>query len=41
MAYYTEEQLNNLGFKHIGKNVKISDKASIYNLDQWKKGYYI
>lgn len=34
MAYYTEEQLNNLGFKHIGKNVKISDKASIYNLDQ-------
>ncbi len=34
MAYYTQEQLNYLGFKHIGKNVKISDKASIYNHDQ-------
>ena len=34
MAYYTQKQLNNLGFKYIGKNVKISDKASIYNFDQ-------
>ena len=34
MAYYTQKQLNNLGLKHIGKNVKISDKASIYNFDQ-------
>lgn len=31
MAFYTEEQLKSLGFKHLGKNVKISDKASIYN----------
>ncbi|HCZ9269150.1 acyltransferase [Vibrio sp. Vb2880] len=31
MAYLNEEQLNKLGFKKIGKNVKISDKASIYN----------
>lgn len=38
MAYYTEEQLQNLGFKHIGKNVKISDKASIYNHDQIEIG---
>ncbi|MCI0501125.1 MAG: acyltransferase, partial [Epsilonproteobacteria bacterium] len=30
MAYYTEEQLKRLGFKHIGNNVKISNKASIY-----------
>ena len=34
MAYYTEEELKNLGFKYIGKNVKISDKASIYNFEQ-------
>lgn len=34
MAYYTQEQLINLGFKLIGQNVKISDKASIYNCDR-------
>ena len=34
MAYYTQKELNNLGFKYIGKNVKISDKASIYNFAQ-------
>ncbi len=34
MAYYTTKQLENYGFKSIGKNVKISDKASIYNCDQ-------
>ena len=34
MAYYTKKELKNLGFKYIGKNVKISDKASIYNCDQ-------
>lgn len=33
MAYLTEEQLQAFGFKKIGKNVKISDKASIYNAD--------
>ena len=38
MAYYTQEQLQNLGFKHIGKNVKISDKASIYDSDQIEIG---
>lgn len=38
MAYYTEEKLQNLGFKYIGKNVKISDKASIYNCDQIEIG---
>jgi acetyltransferase-like isoleucine patch superfamily enzyme len=31
MAYLSEELLQAMGFKHIGKNVKISDKASIYN----------
>lgn len=38
MAYYTKEQLENLGFKYIGKNVKISDKSSIYNHNQIEIG---
>ena len=35
---YTYEQLQKLGFKYIGKNVKISDKASFYNCDQIEIG---
>lgn len=31
MAYLTENQLGLMGFKSLGENVKISDKASIYN----------
>ncbi|HLX53336.1 MAG TPA: hypothetical protein VKR58_05320 [Aquella sp.] len=31
MAYLTKEQLQLLNFKYLGNNVKISDKASIYN----------
>jgi len=31
MAYLTEVQLSEVGFKRIGKNVRVSDKASIYN----------
>lgn len=38
MAYYSEEQLGAMGFKRLGKNVKISDKASIYNCDQIEIG---
>jgi len=38
MAYYTQKELKNLGFKHIGKNVKISNKASIYNCEQLEIG---
>lgn len=38
MAYYTQSQLEKLGFKYIGKNVKISEKASIYNCDQIEVG---
>lgn len=30
MAILTEEQLKDVGFKSIGQNVRISDKASIY-----------
>jgi acetyltransferase-like isoleucine patch superfamily enzyme len=38
MAYYNQDQLKELGFKSIGKNVKISDKASIYNHEQIEIG---
>jgi len=31
MAFLTDKQLAACGFKKLGKNVKISDKASIYN----------
>ncbi len=31
MAFLTEEQLKSIGFKHLGKNVSLSDKTSIYN----------
>ena len=38
MSYYSEEALNKMGFKFLGRNVKISDKASIYNMDQIEIG---
>lgn len=38
MAYLSEEQLQVLGFKQLGLNVKISDKASIYDCHQIKIG---
>ncbi len=38
MAYYTDEELKTLGFKYLGKNVKISTKASIYNCEQIEIG---
>jgi acetyltransferase-like isoleucine patch superfamily enzyme len=31
MAYLTTDQLMRLGFKYVGKNVRISDKVSIYD----------
>jgi acetyltransferase-like isoleucine patch superfamily enzyme len=31
MAYLNEKDLCSIGFRYIGRNVKISDKASIYN----------
>jgi len=31
MAFYKREELKKMGFKHLGNDVKISDKASIYN----------
>jgi acetyltransferase-like isoleucine patch superfamily enzyme len=38
MGYLTAEQLAAVGFKSVGKNVLISDKASIYNADQISLG---
>lgn len=38
MAYYTDDELAKIGFKYIGKNVKISNKASIYNCEQIEIG---
>lgn len=38
MAYLTEFELKEMGFKYLGRNVKISDKASIYNADQIEIG---
>lgn len=38
MAYYSQSALEQMGFKRIGRNVKISDKASIYNHDQIEIG---
>ncbi|MBC8552754.1 MAG: acyltransferase [Candidatus Brocadiales bacterium] len=38
MAYYTQEQLSQLGFKSFGENVKISDRASIYDCNQIEIG---
>ena len=41
MSYLTQEQLEAMGFKHLGKHVKISDKASIYNADEMSIGDYV
>jgi acetyltransferase-like isoleucine patch superfamily enzyme len=34
MAYYTQAQLEQFNFKFIGMNVKISDKASLYECEK-------
>jgi acetyltransferase-like isoleucine patch superfamily enzyme len=31
VSYYSDEELKQIGFKSLGKNVKISDKACIYD----------
>lgn len=40
MAYFTAEQLKALNFKKLGKGIKISDKASIYNAELIELGDY-
>jgi acetyltransferase-like isoleucine patch superfamily enzyme len=38
MSYLSQNQLAEMGFKKIGSNIKISDKASIYNPEQIEIG---
>jgi len=38
MAYLTKKELDLMGFRSLGKNVKISDKASIYNPERIEVG---
>lgn len=38
MAYYSSEKLQELGLKKLGVGVKISDKASLYNLQDIEIG---
>ena len=38
MAFLSQEKLESMGFKYIGRNVRISDKAAIYNADQIEIG---
>jgi len=40
MAYLTRQQLIAMGFKSLGRDVVISDKACIYNCDQIEIGDY-
>jgi len=40
MAYLTDAQLSEIGFASLGRNVKISDKASLYNVDQIEIGSF-
>jgi acetyltransferase-like isoleucine patch superfamily enzyme len=39
-SFYTESELKNLGFKHLGKEVKISRRAIFYNTDKISVGDY-
>lgn len=38
MAWFTEEQLKRMGFASVGKNVRLSDKASYYNCQNIRLG---
>lgn len=38
MAWLTDDELSKIGFKSIGNNVQISDKASIYDCEQIEIG---
>lgn len=39
-SFYSESELNSLGFKYIGKNVKLSRRAIFYNHDKIEIGDY-
>lgn len=38
MSFLSQEQMTLMGFKSLGKNVRISDKAAIHNADQIEIG---
>lgn len=38
MAWLTQVELEQLSFKKLGRNVKISDKAALYNTELWEIG---
>lgn len=38
MAYLTIDEMAQMGFRHLGREVRISDRASIYNADQIEIG---
>ncbi|MGD1174051.1 acyltransferase [Mycobacterium seoulense] len=38
MAYLDREQLARMGFKRLGRNVKVSDRAAVHNADQIEIG---
>lgn len=38
MAWLSKEQLEQLSFKYLGKNVKISDRAALHNTELWEVG---
>ena len=38
MAFLSRQQLEGMGFNSLGRDVKISDKAAIYNPDQMEIG---
>ena len=40
MAFLSEDQIRGMGFKRVGRHVRISDKASIYNPEQIEIGDY-
>ena len=37
-SFYSKEELENLGFKFVGKNVSISKKSSFYNISNISVG---
>lgn len=38
MSFLSDSELRKIGFKKLGKNVKISEKASIYNPEKIEIG---
>ena len=39
MAFIPQAALESMGFKYLGRNVRISDRAAIYNMDKIEIGH--